>query len=157
MLTTLREGWKLLKTLGSEPWVCSHYSYQGLKKNLFKNNVFLNLFVGLFYCILSIAFCLFAFCLSVRLVDSVDRSLTSRSSCIFPLRFFWHVLSAFLYYCYLTSLYVIKSLSVCFRPPRDLDSKACVTIGEKVLLFLWLISWTHFWIGTYLLSSLHLS
>lgn len=22
---------------------------------------------------------------------------------------------------------------VCFRPPRDLDSKACVTIGEKVL------------------------
>lgn len=27
-------------------------------------------------------------------------------------------------------------LSVCFRPPRDLDSKACVTIGEKVIWFL---------------------
>lgn len=26
------------------------------------------------------------------------------------------------------------SLCVCFRPPRDLDSKACVTIGEKVHL-----------------------
>lgn len=39
----------------------------------------------------------------------------------------------------LTSLNVIKCLSVCFRPPRDLDSKACVTIGEKVILFHWLI------------------
>lgn len=46
-----------------------------------------------------------------------------------------------------------RSVSVCFRPPRDLDSKACVTIGEKVILFLW----THFWIGTYLLSSLPFS
>lgn len=36
-----------------------------------------------------------------------------------------------------TSLKVIKRVcvSVCFRPPRDLDSKACVTIGEKVILF----------------------
>lgn len=45
------------------------------KKKSFQKQCFFKLIVGLFYCILSIAFCLFAFCLSVRLVDSVDRQI----------------------------------------------------------------------------------
>lgn len=31
-------------------------------------------------------------------------------------------------------------MTLCFSPPRDLDSKACVTIGEKVISLLFIFS-----------------